>query len=115
MNMNMCLLNMKVAMFPLGRTRFCYADDNQCLYILKEVERRVIQQYGFQNMDTFDFQVVRQFGVGVNANNLLNNGRDIQITDVNNNNIFQTASRTGAPNPRGRFNFRNWNGRNNNG
>ena len=80
LNYNTCVNNMEILYQQNGRRTYCFAKDNQCLWILKTVAKGVQDKYR-SNIQISNFKVVdmKIFGQYVNINMLEKNGKDVKL------------------------------------
>jgi hypothetical protein len=80
LNYNTCVNNMEILYQQNGRRTYCFAKDNQCLWILKTVAKGVQDKYR-SNIQISNFKVVdmKTFGQYVNINMLEKNGKDVKL------------------------------------
>jgi hypothetical protein len=90
LNYNTCVNNMEILYQQNGRRTYCFAKDNQCLWILKTVAKGVQDKYR-SNIQISNFKVVdmKIFGQYVNINMLEKNGKDVKLKIPGGFNIIQ--------------------------
>jgi hypothetical protein len=90
LNYNTCVNNMEILYQQNGRRTYCFAKDNQCLWILKTVAKGVQDKYR-SNIQISNFKVVdmKTFGQYVNINMLEKNGKDVKLKIPGGFNIIQ--------------------------
>jgi hypothetical protein len=90
LNYNTCVNNMEILYQKNGRRTYCFAKDNQCLWILKTVAKGVQDKYR-SNIQISNFKVVdmKTFGQYVNINMLEKNGKDVKLKIPGGFNIIQ--------------------------
>lgn len=89
-NYNTCVNNMEILYQQNGRRTYCFAKDNQCLWILKTVAKGVQVKYR-SNIQISNFKVVdmKTFGQYVNINMLEKDGKDVKLKIPGGFNIIQ--------------------------
>ena len=90
LNYNTCVNNMEILYQQNGRRTYCFAKDNQCLWILKTVAKGVQVKYR-SNIQISNFKVVdmKTFGQYVNINMLEKDGKDVRLKIPGGFNIIQ--------------------------
>ena len=90
LNYNTCVNNMEILYQQNGRRTYCFAKDNQCLWILKTVAKGVQDKYR-SNIQISNFKAVdmKTFGQYVNTNMLEKDGKDVKLKIPGGFNIIQ--------------------------
>lgn len=90
LNYNTCVNNMEILYQQNGGRTYCFAKDNQCLWILKTVAKGVQVKYR-SNIQISNFKVVdmKTFGQRVNINMLEKDGKEVRLKIPDGFNIIQ--------------------------